>query len=52
MVEDEIGCIFFDNELEFDSCEFFLKMFKLSIVERSFFDDLIGVNDSFKIFVE
>ncbi|MBA5745332.1 hypothetical protein H3289_27460, partial [Escherichia coli] len=47
-VEDEIGRTLSDNELEFDSCEPLLKMLKSGIVERSHFDDLFGVNDSFK----
>lgn len=51
-VEDEIGRTLSDNELEFDSCEPLLKMLKPSIVERSPFDDLIGVNDSLKTPVE
>ncbi|HCW3195610.1 TPA: sigma-54-dependent transcriptional regulator, partial [Listeria monocytogenes] len=51
-VEDEIGRTLSDNELEFDSCESLLKMLKPSIVERSPFDDLIGVNDSLKTPVE
>ncbi|HCJ4364000.1 TPA: PTS sugar transporter subunit IIA, partial [Listeria innocua] len=41
-VEEEIGRVLSDNELEFESCEALLKILKPSIVERSPFDDLIG----------
>ncbi|MBC1385761.1 PTS sugar transporter subunit IIA, partial [Listeria innocua] len=44
-VEEELGRILSDSELEFDSSEALLKILKPNIVERSPFDDLIGVND-------